>query len=135
MRVGLLFQKGGKVMYQHFCKNFSLFMMDLGCLFLPLAWYVHPMVIISASTALFVGGIYISYYYHLRNVDVNKYVFNFGQPIFVVAYALILWKLSLPPITVPIGIVLFIAIMTAIQLFRKYVLGIDDYCRVKDIQE
>ena len=110
-------------------------MADLGCLLLPLAWYVHPMVIIPASVPLYVGGIYISYYYHVRHVDVNEHVFKIGQPIFVVAYALILWKLSLPLITVPIGIVLFIVILVAIQLFRKYVLGIDDYCRVKDIQE
>jgi hypothetical protein len=112
-----------------FFKNFSLFMSGLGCLLLPLAWYVYPMVIIPVSVTLFVGGMYISYYYHIRDIHVNEFVFKFGQPIFVAVYALVLWKLSLPLITVPIGVVLFVVIIVAIQLFRKYILGICDSCR------
>jgi hypothetical protein len=110
-------------------------MSDLGCLLLPLAWYTHPIVIVSASVILFMGGTGISYYYHIRGVDVNEYVFKFGQPIFIIAYGLVLWKLSFPLITIPIGIVLFVVIIAAIQLFRKYILGLSECCRRDDVQK
>lgn len=119
-------------MMHAFFKNLSLFMSDLGCLLLPLAWYIHPIAISFVSLALFIGGLVISYYYHMRGIDINEYVFKFGQPIFVVLYAFVLWRLSLPLITIPIGIILFIVLIAGIQLFRKHILGINDVCRISD---
>jgi hypothetical protein len=110
-------------------------MSDFGCLLLPLSWYIYPIEIVFASIALYLGGMYISYYYHIRNVHVNEYAFKFGQPIFVLAWVFILWRLSLPLITVPFGIVLFFFLIVAIQLFRKYVLGIHDVCSIENAKK
>jgi len=118
-------------MIHSFCKNVALLAVGEGFLLLPMAWFFHPAIYLTLAIVLIIGGYVVAAYYHKRDIHTNVYTWFVGLSVLFFVNLGILLYFSLPLAPVFWGTTLFVLHVPAVQLFRRYILGINDCCSIR----